>query len=798
MNFSSVSLRALAVGFALSPSVSIAQVAATDSPPEVVVTGTRAPGRSVVQSLAPIEIVKSDELETTGRPGLIQQLSDLVPSFTLPAISGQDASAAVRYGQLRGLSPDETLVLVNGKRRHNSALVNVGGNFGAGSVPVDLDFIPASAIDHVEILRDGAAAQYGSDAIAGVINIILKSGNEGGSVSSLFGAYDRGEGFTFQGLGDAGYKIGQGGSIHVFGEWRREDAVDRSSPSQNASSVNFGQHVELNHAKPEERVYQFGFNGDVPLNDDVTLYGFGTYGRRNALTFQSFRDATTCCDAFPAFYPTGYQPRLAIEEDDFALTAGLKGAVQSWNWDLSATYGRDSAGFAVENSVNTTLGLASPKNFDDGTEIFSQLTTTLDISRPITLPIVGVPASIAFGVEHRYEEYRIEAGEKASYTDGGLNPFGTYGSVSFVGFTPDDATDASRNVEAAYADLEADLTSRWRLGIAGRGEHYDDFGNVLSGKASTRYQVIDGLALRGTISNGFRAPALGQDNFSATSSNQFGGSSANIVYLKPGSPAALALGGGKLAPEHSSNYSVGFVAEPAHNLTVTVDAYQVDVNDRILLSTQTTEQFTTGTQAALQALGIQGVDGFQYFTNAANTRTRGIDLVSTYKIDGGAYGKFALTGDFAYNHTKILKLKPTPAALAALGATLFDTNRQGDITLGLPQTKFTLGVDWSLGSWSVNARETRYGQTIERVGFDSSADTISGAKWITDLSAAYRVTDAWTVAVGSNNLFNVVPGRRNLGVFGGFTSPSGGDDYPGTTPYGNTGGFYYLRTSYAF
>lgn len=768
---------------------------AADAPPpdyeEIVVTGSRAPAKSELQTLAPVEVVTGAELARTGGAGLLQQLSTLVPSFNLPAIAGQDASSAVRYGQLRGLSPDETLVLVNGKRRHASAIVNVGGNLGPGSVPVDLDFIPDSAIDHVEILRDGAAAQYGSDAIAGVVNIILKSDHDGGAVSGLIGQYARDQGLTFQTGGHTGYSFGDGGSLTVFGELRREDPIDRSSgdPAHDFA------HTEINHARGEERIYQFGFNGVLPVNDAVTAYAFGTYGRRNTLAYQNFRQPDDA-DNVLAIYPGGFEPRLAVEEDDFSITAGLRGAVAAWNWDLSTTYGRDIARFGVENSVNPTFGSLSPTKFDNGDEAFGQWTTTLDISRPVEF--LGRPLNIAFGAEFRRETYDIDAGTAPSYTDGGMGGY-TLGSVSFIGFTPADVVSADRNVEAFYTDFESEITDKWKFGLAGRLEHYDDFGTTLAGKASTRYQLLDGLAVRATVSNGYRAPALGQSFFSSTSSNQFFDSTANLVYLRPGSAAAQALGAGKLTPEKSINTSLGVVIEPVRDLTLTVDAYRIDIKNRILLSSQIYDAFNPGVADLLAALGYPGANAFQYFTNAADTRTNGVDVVATYRIDGGPAGQFKLSANFDYNRTQIRRLVANPAQLDALGALLFDRNRIGQVVDGNPKNKLILGVDWSLDAWTVNFRETRYGQTFER-DFSGDGpnfgDSIVQPKWITDIDIAYAVNDSWTLAVGAKNLFDVTPGKRPPNS--PFISSAGGEDYPGTSPYGLGGAFWYVRTSLAF
>ncbi len=769
-------------------------------------------------------MLKGQELVKTGQPGLKEILNQLVPSFDLPSINGGGTSWTVHAVTLRGLNGDQVLFLVNGKRRHNTALINNLSAVGNGGVPVDLDLIPVDAIDHIEVLRDGAAAQYGSDAIAGVINIILKSGASGGELDVTGGRFYQGDGATGHLASDIGLGLPNGGFAHLSVDIRANNAASRQVASTQAQVYNplydsatgkydisdpRNQTVDrtqwgLSYGPGEEKIYSTSYNAELPLTADVKLYSFATVSYRDShKNTGSF--LPDYINSLPEIYPNGFNAYRRILETDYQITGGIKGERAGWDWDLSSSYGRDGAELNADNTLNATLGPTSPTKFHLADQNYDQWTNTFDVSRQVGAPW-GHPVTVAFGLEHRWEHYAILAGDPASYEVGGyVIPTGYYagqhpqpGLSSYAGTSPAEAGAVSRNNFAGYVDLSTNLTSNWYVGAAGRFEHYSlGAGDTASGKISTRYEFLPGFAFRGTVSNGFRAPSLAQTIYA---SNTITGVVApgGVVELIPtkvlpvDSPEARALGAQPLKPEKSINYSAGFTADPGHHLTFTLDAYEIRISDRIL---QTGLLRGTGINALLAPFGLPAGSSAQFFTNAVSTRTRGVDAVATYDRDLGAFGDIRLSAAYSWNKTVITSFNATPAPLVGMGLVLFDRQRQANLTEATPRDKFILSADWKLlRKLSVGARLTRYGSYTEvNNAALPSLDRTYSAKWITDLDVSYDLTPSTTIGVGADNLFNVYPDR--IGVVAATT---GTGQYGNFSPFGITGGFYYARLSQRF
>ena len=570
------------------------------------------------------------------------------------------------------------------------------------------------------------------------------------------------------------------------------------------------------------------YNTEIPLRDQLRFYSFSTF---------SYRDIKDARGAFPAnyiyslpqIYPDGFQAYRRIWEFDGQATAGLKGDLDAWKWDLSASYGRDNAKLGAENTLNPSLGPNSPTTFFMGRQIQDLLVENLDISKPIKSGLAE-PIQVSYGVEHRWEQFQNQAGEPDSYSNGGYiipilpcggtaatcpNPFnqvplpkgvGGFGGLapspglaSFSGTTPFDATSLNRNNIAGYVDLDTKITKAWEVGLAGRAEHYtDSAGNTVAGKVSTRYELLPGLAIRGGINNGFRAPSLAEEGFSTT---QYTASIIKNVdvpitakFLPVGSPAAIALGARPLKPEKSLDATAGITYEPSHVLRFTVDGYRIQIDDRIVKTDPigTSNNGGAAIAALLANYNVLGVNSAQYFTNAINTETWGADIVAEATIRTEHFGTFKPNAALAYASSHITHVIATPPQLAALGVVPFGRQGQIDLVQGVPKDKLVLDLDWKIGRVHSNLRVSRYDSYVE-ASTTAGFDVTFGAKAITDLDLAYELTDNVTIAAGAYNLFNVYPDAK------GFIVPTDGSGrYGAFSPFGFTGGFYYARAEAHF
>ncbi|QLF94666.1 TonB-dependent receptor [Pseudomonas sp. ABC1] len=789
---------ALLAGYLLAPLAAIA-AQSDDKLDTVIVTGSRgSEARTVTTSPAPIDVIDGAQLQKDSSGSLRNALQKALPSFSQRP-SGSSNDSIARPYSLRGLNGSNVLVLVNGKRRHNSAVINLDTTAAYGTNPVDLDMIPVSAVDHIEVLRDGASAQYGSDAIAGVINIILKQQDNGGSVSTQYGEYYKGDGGTIRQTFNKGLELGDGGFLNLSLDAKSQQTAVRSRDATGdiyAAGDPRNDTVDRKLQKnglPKIKGINLGYNAELPINDDLTLYSFSTLSKRDARGGQNFRRPNSI-NIVPEIYPDGTAPFYTLEETDYQVAAGGKGELVGWNWDISSTFGRDKGQAGADETLNASLGPTSPTHFDTYTNYFDQWTNNLDVTRAFEIGLPK-PLQVSWGAEHRHERYKTESDDPLSYIDGGF-PYAP-GAQGAITLTPEDAGQASRNSYAVYSDLGINPTEKLYLGVAGRFEKYDDSaGNTTSGKFTARYDFTPTFALRGTLSNGFRAPSLSQSVYAQTS-NQYTsvGGIAQFVEaktLRVDSPLARYLGAEDLKPEKSRNISLGLTWQPLPQANVTLDAYQIEIRDRIAL---TGFLYGAGVDTALVNYGYKAGYRVKYFTNAADTTTRGIDLVTDYKVDYGQFGKVKYGVAFNYNKTEIDDIKETPASLRAAGNNLelFDRVAQGYLTVANPKTKLILSADWQIERFTINAAVTRYDKVVARDA-NPVYDVTYGAKWLTDLEVAYAATDNLDVAVGANNLFNVKADDNGFpaGDINGFPR------FGSISPFNPYGGFWYARLAYNF
>nr|WP_224372570.1 TonB-dependent receptor [Pseudomonas putida] len=767
----------------------------------VIVTGNRgSEKRTVTTSPVPIDVISAKQLQQTGKPGLMEALSASVPSFTLPEKTGWDASGMARAPSLRGLNAAQVLVLVNGKRRHTSATLNISG-IHAGAAPTDLDLIPISLIDHVEVLRDGAAAQYGSDAIAGVINVILKADASGTSVTNAGQGYDGKKQTVQQGL-NKGFEIGDSGIVQLALDARSQNDDNKASANGYSYAEAFdkaGKSTYGGYGTPKINLLTLGYNAELPLSDDLALYSFTTYSHRKAEQGQNFRlpTITNTITTGPNGYPSGYTPTWYIEEEDLQGAFGAKGNVGEWAWDLSSTYGRNEALQGTTHNQNASLGEATPNHFESGTWVATQLTSNLDLQRSFDIGL-GKPLDLSWGLEHRRDTYQVRDGDWASWANGGYcrapGDCAASGAQVTNGISPEEATSTSRNSVASYIDVGFNPLPQWYLGSALRYEHYNrGVGATRSGKLTTRYDFTPALAVRATVSNGFRAPSLANSLFSARSTTYgvVNGVYQSINYgvLPVDSAAAKALGATALKPERSTNYSLGLTYQPAPQLSFTADAYVINVRDRITLTGTLLGDEVTQT---LLDNGIDSTSGGRYFTNGANTRTKGLDLVGNFDQNLGNWGQLKWTAAFNWNQTQILSYKEN-VNIQGTDYSLMDRQARNFLTEVQPHTKLILGANWQRDRWTSNLTLTRYGSWREvNSATDRSLDREYKARWITDIDVGYQLSKDLNLAVGAQNLFDVYPERQNP------SSKTMTKGYGAYSPYGFTGGYYFTRLTYNF
>ena len=780
---------------------------------EVIVTGTRSTSRTATNSLAPIDVITAADLEKSGKTSTRDLISTLIPSANT-SNSGAGASFAIKTLSLRGLSGDQTLVLVNGKRRHDTAILFVNGTTQNGQSPTDIDLIPADMIARIEVLRDGASAQYGSDAIAGVVNIITKSADHGGDAFVQYGQTAYGDGGTTEASANMGFKLGDGGFLNLTGDFRFQGLTDRGARALNEtqlyakvngqpdpSEATADRHT-AHPGQPQIQLFTMGYDAGIPITPDIQFYSFGTASSRDSAAWLTFRNPNSSNNN-TAVYPNGYSPRLFLHDRDFQVTAGFKGdQFFGFHWDLSTSYSQDDVDYYT-SSLNASLGPASPTYFYVGELRVQESTTNFDLTREISTGWFAKPTFVAAGLEFRDNTFSIGAGEPDSYINGGyVAPAGTPlagvvttgGSQGVTGFPPFSAGNFERNNVSAYVNIEQPLTSRWDVSLAGRYEHYSDFGDAETGKISSRYEILSWLALRGTINSGFRAPSLQQEHYASSSTIGVALPQGTVLYpvqlLPPTNPAAQALGASPLKPETSMNYSIGFVAKPIPRMNVTLDLYQVDIDNRILQSG--TLGPSTAVSAALQSQGLNPQQAVFYYGNFADTTTRGIDLVVDYRTDLGEWGKVKWTGSGNWNTNEFDKILVSPK-LAALGLTPLSRSSLGDFTTGQPANKIIASADWTYDRFDSVLRITDWGKIVQR-GAVAANDQVMRPIVLVDLDITAHLTRSIDFTIGANNLLNKYPAVLKPVNQG--TPPF--SYYEQYEPFGQSGGFYYVKVSGKF
>ena len=878
---------------------------------EVIVTGSRVANRTVADSPVPVDVISSEAIASNGTGDTNKILNSLVPSFNFPRPSIADGSDVIRPATLRGLSPDQTLVLVNGKRRHVSALLNINGTVGRGSAAVDLNTIPALAIERIEVLRDGASSQYGSDAIAGVINVRLRTANHGGKASVSYGKYvtamegvpqfiglqtntagqpffdptdgrylagnysgkdaQRRDGDTWTLGMNLGVPIGEG-FVNVTAEYRDRDTVNRAGydtrPNYNRPTAAFDlrelsfDRLNFQVGDPKTEDYNVVLNAGMPLGGGFEAYSFGTYSHRSGLSAANFRQqsnaanrdystitaATTPTAAnFVAIYPDGFLPLISSDYEDYSLAGGIKGDVGPWSLDLSGVYGHNQIDYRTLNSINTSFGPNGPRNVDAGGIRFTQITANLDVSRQFDVGFAK-PLTFAFGGEYRHENFKERPGQVESYasgpftipsrastvgdcaTAGGVYAVATgicsfpgrnaaLGQQGFPGIPASARTDNSRHSYAGYAELDADVIEGLTVTAAGRYEHFSDFGDTVNGKLALRYEFVPQFAIRGSVSNGFRAPSLHQQFFTTTSTNFVAGLPVDIVTAQVASPVARALGSRPLDPEKSVNLSGGFTANPFRGFALTADYFHIKIKDRIVLTENLGASGNTATdnaaRAALNAAGFNSVGAARFFINGLDTTTQGVDVVSTYRFGLAGLGNWSLSAAYNYTQNKIDKRLNNLGPLATTpNLVLFGRVEGLRFEKGQPRDKIVLSTDGSLGAFGITGRTTRYGRVLAPTATAPIAnptsltdigpdDVLLTPKWITDLEVRFTFKDHATFAFGAENLFDVYPDRLPYGPrpasVGGVYPPNQiYIPYSGFSPFGFNGRYLYGRFTAQF
>ncbi|HEY0197093.1 MAG TPA: TonB-dependent receptor [Rhodanobacter sp.] len=801
--------------------VAVAQDAAPPTPTKtkdlsaVIVTGTRSDSRTESSSLTPIDVVSAKVLQQSGTNDLPTALARIIPSLSFPRPSAADTADTQRPAQLRGLSPDQVLVLVDGKRWHPGALLLTNGVLGRGSQAVDLNTIPVSAIDHIEVLRDGASAQYGSDAIAGVINIILKKGAKGGDVEITGGQYSAGDGRQWQGSANFGIPLGDDkGWMRFTVQDGNEDYTNRAGPDRRPGFPQLG--VNFREGDPAVKDQNLLINTQYDITPDVQFYAFGHFGHRDGTSPAFFRygsnSPSPSSPLIAGIYPDGYLPLENSDSTDRSLVAGFRGTIDGWRWDVSANAGGNRVSYETQNSINLAylhdFG-SSPNTFDDGILKSGQQAFDIDIAKDVSPGWLPNPVTIAFGAEYLRQSYSIAAGSVPSWYVGTSGTSG--GAQGFAGWQPGNAGSLARHDIAEYLDLETNLTDKLGVSAAVRHENYSDFGSTTSGSLAGRFDFTDTFALRASASTGFRAPSLAQQFYSSTSSLYYG--AGNSLGLTPGiynsglvpvsSPIAKLLGAEPLEPEKSHNYTLGAVWSPTDALTLSIDAYQIAISNRIVLSSSIGTT-TPAVQAYLAANGIANLNysGVSYFTNAADTRTRGVDFVASFRNDLGSAGTLQTTISANYNKNEVTSVKANPAILDSLGSTFHRLDRRdikGLLADSTPRSKLILSEQYNVGNWGVTGSVTRYGRYT---AYSSAGTTIYGStgtpavdqtfspKWLLDLAVNYNLHQ-WTFTVGADDALDAYPDKVIAASNNNGTLP-----YSVYAPFGYNGAYIYGKVAY--
>lgn len=751
----------------------------------ITVVGSRGKPRTDVNRPVPVDVISAKELENTGQVDLGQMAQFTSPSFNSAKNGINGVANFADPATLRGMSPDQSLLLINGKRRHQFSAINNNVTVGKGTVVSDLNSIPAMAIDRMEILRDGAAAQYGSDAIAGIMNLALKKNIKSGSFKTQFGLTKNGDGEIAMSALNYGFGLKKPGSYFNFTlHYQFVGATDRSDPFtgiiynstksiddsiRNARGVwptNKPIYV-TKYGSNQTNAYQTFVNFGYPLSKNWTIYAFGGTSSKDILAYGFFRNARPAdANSNPAIYPDGYSPELPGKTNDYSIVAGMnKKSVEGWNIDLSTSYGLNYLDLFANNTTNPSLGAASPTNFYVGRNTFGQSTTDVTFSKNFAGALGTKSLNLAFGSQLRIDNFKLTKGDSLSYKIGPLATSSNKapGSSGRPGIAPEDEINVNRRNIGLFVDAESDITDKLLVALAGRYENYSDFGSNLSGKLALRFNPFKNFAIRASINRGFRAPSLQQIFNSQSTSTVQAGVIRQTKQLRNDDPRLSQLGIGSPKPELSWNYNFGITAKASPNLLFTLDAYQIDVTDRIIIS----EQLIVN--SAIPALvsifpASSGISEITFFTNHINTRTRGVDFVGSYKHTFNSKSNLSASVAFTFNKTEIVYQKPTPNQLQQ-GATstvkLIDTISIALIENSQPRNKILASLAYQLNKFNISTKATYFGEVIaweKPAGLPHRSQTFAG-KTLVDATVNYNVTQNFSITFGVNNLFDVYPDK---------------------------------------
>ena len=838
--FSGVSGLAIAIGLATVPVAGQCATAAVDAAPaadaaggdtagEIVVIGTRRADVTTLTSAVPVDVASSADLTAAGSTNLVTSLRTLLPAVSFAETGGQIGARQAKSVSLDGLGPSDTLVLVNGIRRNLSPRVSAGTEWGKGTQPVDLNDLPEGAVERVEVLRDGASAQYGSDAIAGVVNVVLRGNSPGGNITASYGQYDAGDGpradinawYTFK-LGAKGFlnlDVEFQGANHSYRDYT--DARQYYFALNNTTGLPCGPiastgqptaaqplcHQDPREAQVNRRQSAYGdpitrkaissFNGEYELTDRLTAYAFGTWAYRLGRT-----DGTTLPDSdgnLRALYPNGFQSSSFFTFRTQDGAAGLRfdgGAYGHFN--LSTEYGQGFNTLSA-NTQNASLGLATPTHFYQGTYISKQSSTQLDYVNELKTPLSPAPLTLSAGLAYRWELYGIKAGDAASYANGGVAiadgpDAGKFPTPGAGGLSPLDAGTYKRTSESAYIGVDQKFFDQLLVSLAAREEHYSDFGDATVGKIASRWDITPWVALRGSVSNGFKAPTMGQLGWSSHTSAYIYPAvgpaySGLILFGTPSNPVAQALGASPLKPEKSTNYSLGLVLRPTSSLSLTADVYRIDVKDNILPTDTLNGAYVT---SVLTKYGYSAINSVRYFTNGLNSQTQGLDIVVRDHWDFGAYGQLQASVAANWNKVEITKLLPISPILNGSGVVPIGVQSQGFFTRFAPDNKWVATLAYTHGPWEVSATTTRYGHYVFTATTPALTQTF-GVQWVENLAISRTFKDGYRFTVGANHILNSNPDQ-----------PLAGDVYSGANncdlqaPEGCQGAYYYVRLDKKF
>ncbi|OUJ15978.1 TonB-dependent siderophore receptor [Acetobacter sp. DsW_063] len=766
-------------------------VRANASPEQIDVAG-RTIGTSVLSPSTPVHsttqvtVVSGAQLLSTGQTNVMSALAQASAAITAPPQPGVGNNAFVQTMQLRGQSADDTLILVNGHRRHLGANFNANAGPNWGTEPADISLIPISAIDHIEVITEGASALYGAEAIAGAVNIVLKNRDHGGSVNFQNSGFYAGDGQAVNGYADYGMKLGrQGGYLDLAAQVTHQQPSNRSGdfvgqlyPAGDSRNETASRDVNRMLGVPKSTMETLSENMEIPLAHNVNLYSTSTFGHRRVNVAETYRSAANSLTN-STLWPNGAIPYIAMDQYDFETDNGIKAHALGFSWDAYVNYGRDDQAYSTIHSNNVSLGDSSPRNFYDGKAITSELSAGVRGSREFRTSWLPKPIGLRFGGEYRRDTFQMTEGERDSWY--GL------GATDHGGNIPAAATNRSRDIYEGNVNLDFFVTKNWEWTIGGRATSYSHLATVETGSIGTRYNFNRNWAIRASVNTGYRPPTLGQTYYFYNAPF----ATYSVDQLPNSSAAAQALGAGKIKGEYSRSYSVGLDATPLENWHFTGNLYYIAINDR-LASTTT----LGGTEVAdiLASSGLQNVTYASYYTNPLNTQTYGGDISTDYTLHTQRAGTFKFAFTFNYSDNEVRSYNKTPAVLAQYGLSSYNKYAEQMLLHSAPKNRESLSLNWNRGRWGVFVQEQRYGSTLF-LASPTAAGVTQRPAFLTNLEVSYKILPQWSLAIGANNLGNKYPTRIPKSISGPLF---GAYKYSYYSPYGFNGGMYYVRTNFSF